>query len=174
VEAVVTVGVHRVPYDELFRRILMWEYHLGLDEPVNRQLVHQRKAYHGQDQGYEYISFADTFADAYVCMAEEGEIIQCAERIRPHVSEDSRYIYILANRPALRFVNEIILKNDFIRDARNEQVISIRRYIDRYYRERGTLPTYKEVARDLKIAPSNIAPVMKPIRQALAEGTYIA
>lgn len=162
-DAVVLIGAFRIPYDVMYRRISAWARLLGLNEELPTDTVIKAKAYDGQTVGHGYRTFDHWFSDLYVNMVEAGEMIQSAERIRPHSSDAKKYVYMVASRPALNYVGHVMSKNEFMKQFMETKEKHIKDFLLTFYAENGEYPSYRIVAE--KFATSNS--VIQKIRQKL-------
>lgn len=145
VEAVLLIGQPRMPYDIMYRRIQSWAAMLELGREVPKEMGYYPAPYHMQSAGHTYYTFSDPFARDYADNYEVGEMIQCAERIRPHSTQDKKYIYVMASRPSVHFVNRIITKNELLSYYRSSSKFNrIKDYMIQVYESTGTLPKKRE------------------------------
>jgi hypothetical protein len=162
-EAVVLIGAFRIPYDVMYRRISAWARLLGLDDELPTDTVIKAKSYDGQTVGHGYRTFDHWFADMFVNMIEAGEMIQSAERIRPHSSDKKKYVYMVASRPALNHVSKVVAKREFMKQFMQTKEDHIRDFLIEYKRVNREYPPYRLVTE--KFATSNS--VVQKIRQKL-------
>lgn len=145
-EAAVLIGVPRMPYDVMWRRISAWAHLLGNPTLISKGMSYHASPYHTQDSGHTYYTFDDTFARRYADMYENGEMIQCLERIRPHANDTNKFVYICASRPAGLWVDKVITKTDFLNNYRGTSKVNrVKQYLMREWQEKQTVPSRKEV-----------------------------
>jgi Toprim-like len=124
-EAAVLIGQFRIPYRSMWRRIQAWANAFEMVEPIPFEFTFRAKPYQGQLDGYTYRTFTNPFAQEYVDMVEESEMIQAAERIRPHVGSDQKYVYLMASRPTLRWITSTTSKAAFLAQIRDFSPLNI-------------------------------------------------
>ncbi len=145
-EAIALIGQYRIPYNVLWRRIQAWGRLLEFDEPIPYQMVFKGKPYHGRDDGHSYRTFSHEFAQRFVDFVEEGEMIQAAERIRPHATGENKYVYVFASRPAVTWVTETVKKSQFFKTSRQDSPINkIKAFLIERFKAGEPTPTRDEV-----------------------------
>jgi hypothetical protein len=150
-DAVVLLGVSRIPYDVVWRKVQAWASLLQIDTPIKYQFVYKPRPYHGQYTGHSFRTFEHPFAQRYVDMVEEGEMIQSMERIRPHATTDEKHIYIFASRPVGQHVTTVTTKTQVLNLFRSDSSLNrVKDYMSSYYTECGKFPTKREVMTALK------------------------
>jgi len=164
-EAVLLIGAFRIPYQVLWKKIQMWAWLLGITEPIPYEIVKKKMLYDSTDIEGRYYGFGDNFADSYLHMVERGEMIQSAERIRPHSSKGKKVIYILAERPALTFVSKVMTKTEFFRQFLTDTHTEAKDFMRSYEIRNKKYPTYGLVERQYKIAPKTISKIKKELQK---------
>jgi hypothetical protein len=157
-EAVALIGAFRIPYEAMWRRIQMWAWLLGIQEPIPPDIVKAPMSYDAEesDAGHEYYTFQNMFADKFVNMVERGEMQQCAERIRPHSTNKKKYVYVFASRPALSFVSHVASKTALVNQVVGTKHLSLVQYFVEEHSISGKLPTYRAAQRKFKASPSTV------------------
>lgn len=105
IEAVLLVGTPRLSDEDMRLQLQAWYY--ADPEPLDLRISREPELYHGREDGYAVRTFADWRARDFVWVWEAAEMIQCAERIRPHTSTTGKYVYSLTARPAVRWVTQV-------------------------------------------------------------------
>lgn len=168
-EAVLLIGAFRIPYEALWKKIQMWAWMLGLLEPIPYEIVRKKMVYDGTDIEGKYYGFENEFADMYLHMVEQGEMIQSAERIRPHVSATKKVMYVLAERPALTFVTKVISKKDFFRQFIEDDQTKIKDFMVEYYETNKKLPSYSLVENEFGVSSKTVSKIRKQVNELLEE-----
>ncbi len=106
-EAVLLIGVQRVPYDTLYRRISAWATLSDLDY-IDGELTYHQVPYHGHHSGASAIGFVNEFANTFAAHSEYSEAAQCAERIRLHTSPTKKFCYVIATRPLMPWTDRVM------------------------------------------------------------------
>lgn len=171
-DAVLLIGAFRVPYEVLWRRIQMWTWLLGLRSEIPITTIIRTGKYHTQTIGHGFRSFENEFAAEYVDMVEAGEMQQCAERIRPHSDKKQKFVYIMASRPALRFVDAVYDKRETIKQLLSQGDIEIRTYIDTYRRRNNNRqPSMRMLSKEFRMSLRDIQKIVKKYRCELQTDT---
>lgn len=145
-EAVLLIGVSRIPYDVLWRKIQAWAYLLQMDEDIPLEMGYHPSPYHTLNEGHTHYTFNHLFAQRFVDMVEMGEMIQSQERIRPHSTDREKYVYIFANRPAANYVNLVATKSDVLNDFRGDSKLNqITAHIYLSFMNTGKIPTKRDI-----------------------------
>ena len=156
-EALALIGAFRLPYDVLWRKIQMWAFLLGLEDIIPPDLVKKTLPYgDSQGLGHDYPTFDHWFADKFVNMAEQGEMRQCAERIRPHSTDRAKYIYIFCSRPVMPLANQIVLKSSYLKTLTNTTHKQLVSYLRSQKVATGKLPTYREARAKFRVSNRTI------------------
>jgi DNA polymerase III delta prime subunit len=163
--AVCLIGAFRVPYDVVYRRISAWAYLLKIKDDISAETVIKPAVYDTQSSGHGYRTFNHWFGDLFVNMIETGEMIQSAERIRPHATGSKKYVYVLASRPALPYVTRVIHKKEFMKAFIHNKESDIEKYLREWYIQYGDFPAYREVV--ARFGGSNS--VVKRLREKVAK-----
>jgi hypothetical protein len=150
--AVVLLGVPRVPYDVVWRKIQAWANLLRIESPIPYRFIYKPKPYDGHFKGHTYRTFDNPFAQRFVDTVEEGECIQSMERIRPHSTDDEKYIYIFASRPMGNYITNITTKNNVLNLYRGDSSLNrVRTYIEKTYADIGKFPSTRETMTALRV-----------------------
>jgi 5S rRNA maturation endonuclease (ribonuclease M5) len=157
-EALALIGAFRIPYDVMWRKAQLWAYGLGLQESVPQQLVSKNRDYHmsGVSTMGKYITFDHWLADKLVNHAEQGEMVQCAHRIRPHSSDERKVIYIFATRPVGDLATKLVEKSKFVKSIKETTYAKLVRFIKSQYEDTGKLPTYRTIRKKFKVSNTTI------------------
>jgi 5S rRNA maturation endonuclease (ribonuclease M5) len=175
-DAVLLIGAFRVPYDVLWRKICAWAVQIGDLAPIPRETVLVETTFPNTDVTTSYRTFAHPFADRFVWMVEAGEMIQSADRIRPHSSHAVKHVYVLANRPALLHTTQVVNRGAFFNtntlDSKPNTALNyVLEYMERYYEQCQLIvtPTYRDLAEKFKMSNRDIAKVLKDAKQRFEE-----
>lgn len=118
----VLFGVPREPYNNLWRRVQAWAAMAGREEEIPYDFMLKEAPYGNHEKGNKHRTFTNQFAQWFVDMSEKGEIQQCAERIRPHVSDLPKHIYYVMNRPMdAKNIQDVQHIRSFLSSVRQEQ-----------------------------------------------------
>lgn len=167
-DAVLLIGAFRIPYDILWRRIQMWASLLGMRVEIPIATVIKNRAYHTKTIGHGFRTFDNEFAEEYVEMVESGEMQQCAERIRPHSSKSQKFVYVMANRPSLRYVDNIYDKNGTVKQLSSNDNADVRQYIDEYrLSNNDRQPSMRALAKHFKRSLRDIQQIVRSYRNDL-------
>lgn len=174
-EAVLLIGAYRVPYDIMWMKIQAWARQAGLRETIERE-THRVSAQLTASDRTLYRTFSHQFAMRYVEMVEAGELIQSSERIRPHSTNEAKYVYLMANRPALRYPTEVVSKTNLINQldpsTKQGSVLNyVLAYIDNKWNAHGILmtPRYRELAKEFKMSNTKIKEIIDRALQIYKE-----
>lgn len=162
-EAIALIGMFRIPYDVIYRRAQVWMRHIDpvRQERIDPETIVRIKPYHGQKEAHGYRTFDHWLADALVCLVEEGEMIQCIERIRPHASSNHKYVYVMANRPFARFINGFVTKKDLLDLFTNTKHRAIYEEVKREMVKGLKPPSRRELARRYHVSPREVAKIFE-------------
>lgn len=145
-EAVLLVGVARMPYEIMYRRIQAWASVLDINEEIPFDMSYHPAPYHTQHNGSTYFTFNHPFARSYADAYEVGEMLQCQERIRPHATDKTKYIYVFASRPSSQFIKKVLTKADFLSYHRLVSPINrLKEFLIREWREHRDIPRRKDI-----------------------------
>lgn len=145
-KAVVLIGVPRMPYDIMWRRINAWANLLNMKDPIPFEMGYHSAPYHTRNDGHTYYTFNHSFARKYANMYETSEMIQCMERIRPHTSDEPKEVHIFASRPAALWVTNVRTKTDFMNQFRVQSKVNrIKQYIINTFTESGQVPSRNQI-----------------------------
>lgn len=160
-EAIALIGMFRIPYDVIYRRAQIWMRHLDptYHETIPLQTIIRDKPYHGKTEGHSYRTFDHWLADALVCLVEEGEMIQCVERIRPHATTERKYVYIFASRPFARFVSHLTAKKTLISYFVNARIQMCRTALQTAAAKEEPVPSVWELARQFRLSMPEAATI---------------
>ena len=161
-EAVILLGAFRVPYSVLWRKINVWANLLGITDQIPQETVIKPRRYDGTNEGHGYRTFDHWFADALVNQWEEGELIQSAERIRPHMG-GRKHVYVLASRPALPYTTSLLAKSELIEEFVGSKKDEVKAYLEEYYKKHQKFPTYRSVAEQFGVSNQTIKQFRKEI-----------
>lgn len=157
-DAALLIGAYRIPYDVMWMKIQAWAKQLNILDTIPRETTRVATYLHGEHRVF-YRTFNHPFAAEYVDMIEVGELIQSAERIRPHSTNQEKYVYLLANRPALRYSTHVISKRDWLADvdpsSKQGSVLNyVLAFIDEKYQQHGLIitPKYRDVTKRFHIS----------------------
>ena len=167
-EAVCLIGVFRIPYNILWRRIQMWAWLLGIREYIEPDtgLQHSYYDYDSPDgvmMGHEHRSFAHRFAREFVDMVEKGEIQQSATRIRPHSTTKKKTIYFFGSRPALPFVDRLVSQSEWLKKTEDSPHHDLYRHMKKKYDDTAKFPAYREIREQFSVSNSTIRKIRKEI-----------
>ena len=161
-ESVLLIGAYRVPYDIVWMKIQAWARQAGLRDTIERE-THRVSAQLTASDKTLYRTFSHPFANRYVEMVEAGELIQSSERIRPHSTTDQKFVYLMANRPALRYPTEVVSKTNLISQLdpstkQGSMLNYVLAYIDEKWNAHGVImtPSYRELAKAFKVSNSKV------------------
>jgi hypothetical protein len=147
IEAVILLGVARIPYDVIWRKVQSWAGLLEIKEPIPYSFIYKPRAYEGHYTGHTFRTFEHPFAQRFVDMVEEGEMIQSMERIRPHSTDDRKFVYIFASRPVGKYINQVTTKNTVLSIFRGDSSLNrVKNYIEGYYKTYGNIPSQRETS----------------------------
>ena len=169
--AILLIGAYRVPYDTVYRKVAYWSRLLGWFDPIDHELIKKQALYHGTVEEGTYISSNNILLDQYIHMVEAGELIQSAERIRPHSTDEQKFVYLAANRPALNYVTTLGYKKDFIDEGFGSKTASMEDFMRTRYATEGKFPTYAEIIDKFHIGRSKIAEARKRIKEEFDNDT---
>lgn len=144
-EAVMLVGVPRIPYNILHQKAQAWAWEAGYKKYISPNIVIKQAPYHGREEGYSYVTFDDPFADMLVRVTEEGEIRQCLDRIRPFTSDVPKHVYLLMGRPAARWVSRLKSVKQEIFDLNSSVRSKAMLFMRAWKTEYGEFPAFKDV-----------------------------
>jgi hypothetical protein len=167
--AVLLIGAFRIPYDAAYLYISMWATLLGITEEIDDNTVQKFMRYDGQQEGYEYRTFENPFADAYVNAREQAEMRQSVERIRPHASQMEKTIYVAAGRPAIKAVTEVVRKKEFLDRYRVTKDKILKNHLLKVGRTsvemfgKIVLPTFAVLEKEFKMSRTDITKVRKAV-----------
>lgn len=147
--AVLLIGVPRVPYDNVWEVGAMWANRLSVNTSIPNETHRLKKPYPGvKDKVGTLRTFASPLLQQLVEQIEVGEMVQCLNRIRPHSSEEDKYVYIACTRPTIR-PTEITNKQDFYNTKMDNRIIKANQFIDEYVKEHGTLPSLRTIRKGI-------------------------
>jgi len=106
-EAALLIGQFRIPYPVLWRELQSWANLLNIMEEIPLTFTYKKVPYHFRNDGYSHRTFSHKLAQRFVDFVEESEMQQAAERIRPHSTNERKYVYLLASRPSLHWITDI-------------------------------------------------------------------
>lgn len=145
-EAVVLIGVARIPYDALWRRIQAWGRLLEINEEIPFKMGYYPSPYHNTTIGHSYWTFEHPFARRFADMIEIGEMIQCQERIRPHASSEKKTIYVSASRPSANYVSKVLTKTELLNYYRGDSKINrMKQFMINSIKNNKIIPTKHEM-----------------------------
>jgi hypothetical protein len=146
VPAAVMIGLPRMPYNVMWRRIQAWGSLLELDEPIPYEMSYLPSPYHTKNAGHTHYTFTHPFARKFADDYEIGEMIQCQERIRPHATNEEKHVYVFASRPAGNFVDEIKTKRAALDFYRGESKASrVKDFMIATWNETNDVPRRKDI-----------------------------
>jgi hypothetical protein len=156
-EAVALIGVFRIPYDVLWRRVQMWGHNLNLEDTIPFELVKKERSY-GDINGLkgEYLTFSHWLGEKVVDSVEVGEMIQCSQRIRPHSSEKKKVIYIFATRPVADLATKVLSKSNLVKEITARKVRTVADFLESSYQKDRKFPSYRFTANKYNISNREI------------------
>jgi hypothetical protein len=175
IEAIALLGMFRIPYEVVFRRAQVWMRYIDptRHEKINPQTVIKFKPYDGQVKGHGYRTFDHWLADALVCQIEEGEMIQCIERIRPHATSERKYVYVLANRPFARFVGHFSSKKTLVDHFSNKRLLKARKMLEDAWAAGKPTLTVRELSKSAHISTRVAAKIRTDFMSQVRDKTLV-
>ena len=143
-DSVLILGAYRIPYDVAWRKINAWMYHMGDTSTVSRETIIEDRQFHEQESGNGIRTFDHPFAKEYLDMVEAGELMQCAERIRPHASDGNKFIYCIGSRPSLLYVTDIWSRQILYRTLSDDKIIELEKMMIAYAED--TIQKFGEIS----------------------------
>lgn len=167
-EAALLVGAYRVPYDIMWRKIQSWAAMIGIRDPIPYETHTLDSQFPNTTIPTQLRSFLHPFAASFVDMVEAGELIQSSERIRPHSTSSPKYVYVMANRPALRYTTEVIQKSVFLQmldpSSKSSNLLNyVLAELERNFEARGIIkpPTYSTLVREFHVSNRDVSRIVK-------------
>lgn len=163
-EAVCLIGAFRIPYDIVWKKVQAWASLLGLEEHIPNETVVEDIYFPDSTEISSHRTFKNPFAKKFVTMIEVGELVQSAERIRPHTNQEGeKHVYISASRPGLRYGTRFVSKAKFLEEISPESKQSnirneLLREAEESYKKMGVvvLPSYAVLAKKYGVSFSTI------------------
>jgi hypothetical protein len=154
-QAVLAAGAYRQPYDVVWRKVQAWANRSGIREKIPYEMVVRETDLPIPPHRVKYRSFTHPFAEAFADAVEVSEVVQSIARIRPHSTDDAKYIYLMANRPILERCDEIWDKRQLMaRLTPNGREANLYTYLlaqmERSWLKNGvvSLPSLRQIRRD--------------------------
>jgi len=164
-EAVLLIGAFRIPYQAVWKRLQMWAWMLGIVDPIPFEIVSKKAKYDSTDIEGRYYTIDHPFAENYIDMVERGEMIQSSERTRPHASNNKKAVYVMAERPALNFVSEIISKTEFLRQFKEDNHTKAMKFMNEYWLQNNKYPTYSTVQDKFGVSSKTVSKLVKQLKE---------
>lgn len=162
-DAVFMAGAWRVPYNAIYNIACGWARASNSEHIINNEITYKVKPYHGRIDGAGCVTINDPFADLFVDMIEEGELLQCMDRIRLY-REGMKSAYLLMNRPAVNWVTDVCHYRTFI----NNSADTMEKYKDftiAYVNERGKIPAITKFQKQFSITNHRAKVVQKEMEK---------
>jgi 5S rRNA maturation endonuclease (ribonuclease M5) len=171
-DAVVLIGVYRVPYNVQYRKICMWANLLNIKETIPPDTVRVPGMIDPlHPDTTEYRTFNNAFAQRFVDMIERGEIRQSAGRIRAHSSNQEKSIYFFGSRPALPFVTHVSKKSEFMKTTQESAYNELYERMKRDYDKDKKFSSYRVLTNEFKVSNDTIKKLRRTITNELVNKT---
>jgi hypothetical protein len=139
-DAAVLLGVPRLRVNDLVRYAQVWMWHIaqidGEDALINPVVSDEReyvpRPYPGTPNGIHIPKYKHWMVSGLSDLYEDGEMVQCGERIRQHSTADDKTIYVFGNVPCTVHVDVVLPNEDFLTEARDPAIRTLKQEMMEY------------------------------------------